>query len=258
MANQLLPLPDRGQQRWSGAGVPGPPLPARGVRGSGHHHCGARPPTPGSRLAEAVTSALGSVRRSCGRIGGCQRARGSGAGGALRIFRARQRDRQGRQRRHAGAAVPLPRAARALRWQGRGDSPTPGAAGSSACSPTWNGPASPPSRDLRSFGTTSEPSCGRPTSPAEPALVYDTRDNEYNTHKGLLLEAGAQLGSRDRRLHPALQRASVATSLCGRAPLSPRGSIASGMGGTPTLNARLLRASVGEPDPGPGRAVFPP
>jgi outer membrane protein assembly factor BamA len=27
------------------------------------------------------------------------------------------------------------------------------------------------------------------------ALVYDTRDNEYNTHSGLLLEAGAQLGS---------------------------------------------------------------
>ncbi len=27
------------------------------------------------------------------------------------------------------------------------------------------------------------------------ALVYDTRDNEFNTHQGLLLEAGAQLGS---------------------------------------------------------------
>ena len=27
------------------------------------------------------------------------------------------------------------------------------------------------------------------------ALVYDTRDNEYNTHQGLLLEAGTQVGS---------------------------------------------------------------
>jgi outer membrane protein assembly factor BamA len=27
------------------------------------------------------------------------------------------------------------------------------------------------------------------------AMVYDTRDNEFNTHQGLLLEAGAQLGS---------------------------------------------------------------
>jgi outer membrane protein assembly factor BamA len=26
-------------------------------------------------------------------------------------------------------------------------------------------------------------------------MVYDTRDNEFNTHQGLLLEAGAQLGS---------------------------------------------------------------
>jgi outer membrane protein assembly factor BamA len=27
------------------------------------------------------------------------------------------------------------------------------------------------------------------------ALIYDTRDNEYNTHQGLLLEAGSQVGS---------------------------------------------------------------
>ena len=27
------------------------------------------------------------------------------------------------------------------------------------------------------------------------ALVYDTRDNEYDTHQGLLLEAGTQVGS---------------------------------------------------------------
>ena len=29
------------------------------------------------------------------------------------------------------------------------------------------------------------------------ALVYDTRDNEFNTHQGLLLEAGTQVGSAD-------------------------------------------------------------
>jgi len=69
------------------------------------------------------------------------------------------------------------------------------------------------------------------------ALVYDTRDNEYNTHKGLLLEAGAQVGSGNdgyTRLYSVL-----------RGYVSPReGTVvaarlaASGMGGDPTLNAR--------------------
>ena len=71
------------------------------------------------------------------------------------------------------------------------------------------------------------------------ALVYDTRDNEYNTHKGLLLEAGAQVGSGGdgyTRLYTVLR---------GYLPLR-EGTVvaarlaASGMGGTPTLNARLL------------------
>jgi outer membrane protein assembly factor BamA len=68
------------------------------------------------------------------------------------------------------------------------------------------------------------------------ALVYDTRDNEYNTHQGLLLEAGAQAGSGGdgySRLYTILrgyltvrEGTVVALRLAG-----------SGMGGTPSLNA---------------------
>ena len=70
------------------------------------------------------------------------------------------------------------------------------------------------------------------------ALVYDTRDNEFNTRKGLLLEAGAQVGSGGdgyTRLYTVLR---------GYLPLR-EGTVAaarlaaSGMGGDPTLNARL-------------------
>jgi hypothetical protein len=71
------------------------------------------------------------------------------------------------------------------------------------------------------------------------ALVYDTRDNEYNTHQGLLLEAGAQAGTGGDgydRLYTVL-----------RGYVSPReGTViaarfaASGIGGTPTLNARYI------------------
>ena len=71
------------------------------------------------------------------------------------------------------------------------------------------------------------------------ALVYDTRDIEYNTHQGLLLEAGAQAGTGGdgyTRLYTVL-----------RGYLSPReGTViaarlaASGIGGTPTLNARYI------------------
>ena len=73
---------------------------------------------------------------------------------------------------------------------------------------------------------------------ARAALVYDTRDNEYNTRKGLLLEAGAQVGGGSdgyTRLYTVLR---------GYLPLR-EGTIAaarlaaSGMGGHPTLNARL-------------------
>ena len=69
------------------------------------------------------------------------------------------------------------------------------------------------------------------------ALVYDTRDNEFNTHSGFLLEAGAQVGSGGdgyTRLYTVL-----------RGYVTPReGTLvaarlaASGTGGSPTLNAR--------------------
>jgi hypothetical protein len=69
------------------------------------------------------------------------------------------------------------------------------------------------------------------------ALVYDTRDIEYNTHQGLLLEAGIQGGTGGNgysRLYTVL-----------RGYLSPREGtvvaarfVASGIAGTPTLNAR--------------------
>lgn len=69
------------------------------------------------------------------------------------------------------------------------------------------------------------------------ALVYDTRDNEYNTHQGLLLEAGAQVGSGGdgyTRLYTVLR---------GYLPVR-EGTVvaariaASGTGGTPSLDAR--------------------
>lgn len=69
------------------------------------------------------------------------------------------------------------------------------------------------------------------------ALVYDTRNNEFNTQKGLLLEAGTQIGSGNdgyTRLYTVLR---------GYLPLR-EGTVvaarltASGMGGDPTLNAR--------------------
>jgi outer membrane protein assembly factor BamA len=70
------------------------------------------------------------------------------------------------------------------------------------------------------------------------ALVYDTRDNEYNTHQGLLLEAGTQVGSGGdgytrqyvilRGYLPVREGTVLAARIAG-----------SGMGGTPTLDARF-------------------
>jgi outer membrane protein assembly factor BamA len=69
------------------------------------------------------------------------------------------------------------------------------------------------------------------------ALLYDTRDNEFNPHKGVLLEAGAQVGSGGdsyTRLYTLLRgyltirEGTVAAARLG----------ASGMGGTPSLDAR--------------------
>jgi outer membrane protein assembly factor BamA len=71
------------------------------------------------------------------------------------------------------------------------------------------------------------------------ALIYDTRDNEFNTHQGLLLEAGAQVGSGGEgytRLYTVLRgylTIREGTVLAARIA-------ASGMGGTPSLDARYM------------------
>jgi outer membrane protein assembly factor BamA len=80
------------------------------------------------------------------------------------------------------------------------------------------------------------------------ALVYDTRDNEYNTHQGLLLEAGTQVGSGNdgytrqyailRGYLQVREGTVVALRLAG-----------SGMGGRPTLNARFTLPGWENPIP---------
>jgi outer membrane protein assembly factor BamA len=69
------------------------------------------------------------------------------------------------------------------------------------------------------------------------ALVYDTRDNEYNTHQGLLFEAGTQVGSGGdgyTRLYAVLRGyLALREGTVVAARLA-----ASGMGGTPSLDAR--------------------
>jgi outer membrane protein assembly factor BamA len=69
------------------------------------------------------------------------------------------------------------------------------------------------------------------------ALVYDTRDNEYNTQQGLLLEAGTQVGSGGdgyTRLYTVLRGyLSVREGTVVAARIG-----ASGTGGTPSLDAR--------------------
>jgi outer membrane protein assembly factor BamA len=69
------------------------------------------------------------------------------------------------------------------------------------------------------------------------ALLYDTRDNEFNTHQGLLLEAGTQVGSGGDgytllytvlRGYLTVREGTVVAARLG----------ASGTGGTPSLDAR--------------------
>jgi outer membrane protein assembly factor BamA len=71
------------------------------------------------------------------------------------------------------------------------------------------------------------------------ALIYDTRDNEFNTHQGLLLEAGAQVGSGGQgytRLYTVLRGyLTVREGTVVAARIA-----ASGMGGTPSLDARYM------------------
>lgn len=69
------------------------------------------------------------------------------------------------------------------------------------------------------------------------AFIYDTRDNEYNTHQGLLLEAGTQVGSGGdgyTRLYTVLR--GYLTVREGTVVAARIG--ASGTGGTPSLDAR--------------------
>ena len=80
------------------------------------------------------------------------------------------------------------------------------------------------------------------------ALIYDTRDNEYNTHQGLLLEAGTQVGSAG----PGYTRQYVVL----RGYLQVReGTVlaarlaGSGMGGTPSLDSRFMIPSWEAPIP---------
>jgi hypothetical protein len=71
------------------------------------------------------------------------------------------------------------------------------------------------------------------------ALVYDTRDNEYNTHQGLLLEAGTQVGSGGDGY--TRQYAILRGYLSVREGTVLAARIAgSGMGGTPSLDARFV------------------
>ena len=70
------------------------------------------------------------------------------------------------------------------------------------------------------------------------ALIYDTRDNEFNTRQGLLLEAGTQIGSGGdgyTRLYTVLRgylAVREGTVVAARV-------VASGIGGTPSLDARF-------------------
>jgi hypothetical protein len=71
------------------------------------------------------------------------------------------------------------------------------------------------------------------------ALVYDARDNEYNTQRGYMLETGVQVGSGGDGYHRIYGIASgwlpvrEGTVLAGRL-------LGSGLGGTPPLNARFI------------------
>lgn len=83
---------------------------------------------------------------------------------------------------------------------------------------------------------------------ARLALVYDTRDNEFNTHQGLLLETGAQLatgGGNYTRLYGVLRgylTVREGTVLAARLA-------GSGMGGRPTLEARFVIPAWEHPIP---------
>ena len=71
------------------------------------------------------------------------------------------------------------------------------------------------------------------------ALIYDTRDNEYNTHQGLLLEAGTQVGEAAGHSYTrqyAILRGYLTVREGTMVALRLAGS---GMGGRPSLNSRF-------------------
>jgi len=82
------------------------------------------------------------------------------------------------------------------------------------------------------------------------ALVYDTRDNEYNTHSGLLLEAGTQVGSGGSGNGYTRQYAMFRGWLPVREGTVIAARVAgSGMGGRPTLNSRFALPGWEQPVP---------
>jgi outer membrane protein assembly factor BamA len=80
------------------------------------------------------------------------------------------------------------------------------------------------------------------------AFVYDSRDNEYNTHQGLLLEAGTQVGSggdgytRQYAILRGYLQVREGTVLAARLA-------GAGMGGSPTLDSRFVLPGWERPVP---------
>jgi hypothetical protein len=70
------------------------------------------------------------------------------------------------------------------------------------------------------------------------ALVVDERDNEFNTRRGFLLEAGAQLGRAGPGFHRFYGVARGYLPISARTVLAAR-ILGSDLGGTPTLNSRF-------------------
>ena len=70
------------------------------------------------------------------------------------------------------------------------------------------------------------------------ALIYDTRDNEFNTLRGVLAEAGGQVGTGADGYTRLYALVSGYVPLREGTTVAAR-VVASGMGGTPTLNARF-------------------
>ncbi len=92
---------------------------------------------------------------------------------------------------------------------------------------------------------------------ARLAFIYDTRDNEFNTLRGMVAEAGGQVGSGGdgyTRLYAVVR---------GYLPLREGTTVAarvvaSGMGGTPTLNARFHIPTWNDDIPVLGGEYLPP